>query len=187
MEKQKNVSVGVKWGIIIGLLYIAFIFLRYNQGVKNPILFVAFAAIGFISVLILLFVTGLQRRKLSGGYIDLKDIFQTLFITVLVLELFYTLFNFIYLKAIDPDFFQKFKDASERMALEQGMSQKKIDEQLDKVDVNTASKLSAGTIIIQYLYNVAVTGVFAMIIGLIIRRKRPPFQNDQATFQTTEN
>jgi len=187
MEKDKNVSFGVKLGIIIGLFYIAIIYLRYSQGAKNPIMFALIATIGFITALVLMFIAALQRRKAYGGYIELKDIFQTLFVTVLIFELFYTIFNFVYLKAIDPNFFQKFKEATENMMLKQGMSQEKVDEQMGKLDTDPAKAASASSIIINYLWSVAVSGVFALIISLIVRKKRPPFTNDQTIFQTTES
>jgi hypothetical protein len=178
MEKDKNVLHGVKWGISIGLVYCVILYLRYSLGATNPIWFALFATVGFITVLILLLICALQRRKKSGGFIDLKDIFQTLFVTVLILELFYTIFNYIYLQAIDPNFFEKFRDSTEALLQQQGVSQEKIDKQLEGFKVDP---------ILNYLWSVAVTGVFAMIIGLIVRRKRPPFANEQTVFQTNES
>jgi len=186
MEKEKNLSFGLKWGVIIGLFYVVVIFLRYNQGAKNPLLFALFATVGFLTSLVLLYICAVKRRNASGGYIELKDLFQTLFVTVLILELFYAIFNLIYLRAIDPNFFQKFKESTEVMLEQQGVSQEKIDQQMGKLDQDPAKVVSASTILVNYLSSVAVTGVFALIIGLIVRRRRPPFETGTTVSQNNE-
>jgi hypothetical protein len=187
MQKDSNVLHGVKWGIIIGIVYCLIIFFRYERGADNPIFFGLFTMFGFVVVLILLLISGFQRRKALGGYIELKEIFQSLFVSVLILELFYTIFNFVYLKSIDPDFFQKLYNSTEAMMHKQGIPQDKIDKQLESLDVNTAQKLTASSVIVSYLYSVAITGVFALIFSLIIKKTRPPFQNDQQNiFQTQQ-
>jgi len=179
MQKQSNVMHGVKWGVIIGLVYCLIIYLRYSQGADNFMFFTFFTVAGFLLVLTLLLISGFQRRKAAGGFIELKDIFQTLFVTVLIFELFYVVFDFIYLKSIDPDFFRKLKDSMERMMEAQGVQDEKVEKQLEKIDTDTR-KLQGSHVPINYLKNVAVMGVFSLIFSLIIRRRRPPFQEENS-------
>lgn len=177
MQKESNVLHGVKWGIGIGVLYCLIIYLRYHLGATNPILFGLITIVGFIAVLVLLLISGFQRRKASGGYIELRDIFQSLFVAVLIFELFYAIFNYVYLKAIDPDFFQRLKESTEKMMETQGVNDEKIEKQLKNLDVDSARKMQASSVILNYLMNIAVMGVFALVFSLIIKRRRPPFED----------
>src|SRR5688572_7448596 len=113
MQKETNVAHGLRWGMIIGVVYCIFLFLRYSQGEKNPMMFGLWTFIGFATVLVLLLISGLKRRKALSGYIELRDAFQTMFMAVLGFEFLYMAFNFLYLKFINPDFFPNFKIAME--------------------------------------------------------------------------
>jgi hypothetical protein len=186
MQNDTNVIHAVKWGVMIGVVYCLLVFLRYNQGDTNPIFFGLFAVVGYIVVLVLLLVSGFRRRKAMNGYIEMKDIFQSLFVTLLIFELFYAVFNFVYLKYVNPDFFRTLKDSTEALMLDQGMSQSKIDEQLEKMDPDAARKMDGSSVFISYLYSVAITGIFALIFALIIRKKKDPFNNQQDFLQAQQ-
>jgi hypothetical protein len=181
MERETNSMHGLKWGLIISVVYCLFIFLRYKLGATNPIYFAGFAILGYIIVLILLFITGNTRKKALGGYIELKDAFQTMFVAVVIFEFVYAIFNFLYLKFIDPNFFETFRTSTEEWMLKNGMAQSDIDSKLENMDVDSAKKMSGASLIVSYLSNLAVSGVFALIIALIIRKKRDPFQTEQET------
>ena len=182
MDKNTNIAHGVRWGTIIGLVYCVMLFLRYSQGGSSPISLALFTFIGFVVVLVMLFYCGLTRKKQLGGYIEIKEAFQTMFIAVLCFEFFYTAFNFIYLKYIDPEFFQKMKDSMEAFMIKSNMSQAKIDEALDKIDVQSSKNMNLGSSFLSYCYSVLISGVFALIFALILKKKRDPFQAPQDNF-----
>src|SRR5688500_16587410 len=92
---------GVKWGLIISVVYCAFLYMRYQVGETSPMIFGGLAFVGFVIVLVLMLVSGFQLRKKLGGFIELKQAFKALFIAVLIFELAYAIFNFIYLKYIN--------------------------------------------------------------------------------------
>jgi hypothetical protein len=137
--------------------------------------------IGYIVVLALLFVCGNIRKKQEGGYIELKDAFQTMFIAVLGFEFFYMAFNFLYLKYVNPNFFQNLKDAVEAYMIKNNISQEQIDKTLENFDSQAAKNMNLGSSLLSLAFSVAISGVFAMIFALILKKKREPFAD--STFQ----
>src|SRR5215213_6956332 len=182
MERQANISHGVKWGTIIGFIYCLLLFLRYSQGGKNPLLLGLYTFVGFAIVMVLLLVCGLQRKKQLGGFIELKDAFQTMFVCVICFEIFYTAFNFIYLKYINPDFFQTFKNSIADTMARNHIEQGKIDEAVNKIDTQAAKNMNLGTSFLSFAYSIVVSGVFALIFAVIIKKKKDHFQIQKDNF-----
>jgi hypothetical protein len=179
---QENIAVkhGVKWGIFIGISYCFFLFLRFFTGEKDPLMFSVCSVVSFIVVLIALLASGFSIRKKSGGYIELKEVFKALFVAVLIYELFYAVYNFIYLKYVNPDFFIHFRDASESLLEKAKQSQSQIDKTIAAIDVDAPRKMNFWDLLKGYLFWVGISGAFAFLFALIIKRKSPPFQDQQA-------
>ena len=95
-KKSNNVKNGLMFGLIVGLVYCVSIFLRYNMLSMGPIMVGVIAFVFYLVVIGLLVFCGVKRRKELGGFISLKDAFQTIFVAVLIGELIYLIFNFIY-------------------------------------------------------------------------------------------
>ena len=130
--KTSNIKNGMTFGTIIGLIYCVWLFLRYNM-INSGIIIVGLITILFYFLVIgMLFYCGIKRRNELGGYIELKDAFQTIFVAILIAELIYTIFNFIYLKFIDPGYFDKMKTAMETFFEKTIKDESKRDDALDK-------------------------------------------------------
>ena len=106
-------SHGLKWGLIIGAVYAVLVFLRYSLGTSNVITFSFLTFLGFIGVLVLLFICGWQLRKQNGGWIEMKEAFKAMFIAVLLFEFFFMVVTVVYLKYIEPNFFEKIRTCTE--------------------------------------------------------------------------
>jgi hypothetical protein len=170
---------GAMWGLIIGIVYCLLLFLRYYTGETSPMMFSLCAFASFVIAIIMLLVSGFSIRKKLGGYIELKEAFKAMFIAVLVFEFMYALFNFIYLKYVNPDFFVHFRNATEDFLQKAGQSQSQIDKTLGAIDVDAPRKMNLFDLLKGYLFWVAISGALAFVLALIIKRKRP--------FQDTEN
>ena len=179
MQKENSGSHGLLWGVIIGIVYCLFLFLRFNMGANNAGIFGMLTFAGFLTVIVLLFICGTTFRRKNGGYLEMKEAFKTMFIAVLVLELFYSIFTIIYLKYIDPNFFDKFRVSTESLLNMAKQSQADSDKILANVDqwANQAKNLTIFDFLKTYLYNVAITGLFALIFAFIIKKKQP-FANE---------
>jgi hypothetical protein len=180
MQNERSSSHGFKWGIIIGIIYCLFLFLRFYIGANNAGIFGLITVVGFIVVVILLFFCGRSFRKKSGGYLEMKDAFKTMFVAVLILEFFYAVFTHIYLRYIDPSFFDKFRVSTEMLLSAAKQSQPETDKILKSIDEWAAQSKSLGIfdLLKTYLYNVAITGLFALIFSLILKKKKPVFELD---------
>jgi hypothetical protein len=184
MKRSIN-SHGLLWGEIIGFVYCLTLLLRYYTGANNVYMFSLWAFLGYIIVLILLLISGFNLRKKNGGYIELKEVFKSMFISVLIFELIYAIFNFIYLKYVNPNFFSTFKDSIEAMMVKANQPQDKIDEALNKIDSTSASKMNIFDLLKGYLFWIGISGLCAFLFALIIKRKRDPFREQQEKFLET--
>ncbi|HWB26728.1 MAG TPA: DUF4199 domain-containing protein [Chitinophagaceae bacterium] len=173
MVKNKNVSAGLTWGVILGLIYCLFLYLRWSAA-TNIAAYALLAVINYLLILGLLFVEAAYRKKSAGGFIELKELFQTLFISVLLFELFYALFDFLYLKWIDPGVIDRMRKATQVMF---DKSTVPISDEQKKSTLQAIDSLrqstQVGNVIQSYFTYVAVSGVLAFFIALIMRKRKP--------------
>ena len=181
MQQETPASHAIKWGIIIGLVYCVLLWLLYSLGSENMIMLGVWSFVGFIIVMILLFMSATQLRKKMGGFIGFKELFKYLFITVLIYEAFYAIFSFIYVNYVDPEFFNKIKVAMEELLVKANESQDKIDEQMEKFDRDASSNKSMLGVLKSYLISVAISGTCALIISAIVKKKKDVFMEDTQT------
>lgn len=178
MQQENSGSHGLKWGLIIGLVYCALLYLRFSLGANNAGIFGLLTFAGFITAIVLLFFCGLNFRKKNGGFVLMKEAFKTMFIAVLIFELFYSIFSLVYLRYIDPGFFDKFRLSTEKLLLMAKQAQSDNEKILEGIDqwAAQARALNVFDFLKSYLYNVAITGFFALLFAFIIKRKPAPFQ-----------
>jgi hypothetical protein len=171
---------GLRWGLIIGVVYAIFVVLRHSLGAGNPIYYSMLMFAGYVAVLVLLFLCGTRLRRDNGGWIEMREVFKAMFIAVLIFEAFFTVTYFIYLKYIDPGFFETFRTNSENLLIAAKRPQKEIDDLITAMDASRDQIMnsSAFDLIKTYLYYVGVTGLFAILFAFIIKRKPPVFQQD---------
>lgn len=176
----KSGNHGVKWGLIIGAVYGALVFIRYYFGSGNMLGFGLLTYLGFPVALILLFISGRQLRTANGGYIEMRDVFKSMFISVLIFEAIYMLVTFIYLKYIEPTFFDKLIDSTENLMIAAKRPQKEIDDIVNNFKETQEQTKQAGIfdLLKTYLFSVSITGVFAFLFAFIIKRKPPVYKQD---------
>lgn len=178
VKKNSSVSNGLTFGLIGGFIYCISLYVRYNFFIANPIMFAVIALLFYLVVIGSLVFCGLTRKKQLGGYIETKEAFQTIFIAVLVAELIYVAFNFIYLKYVDPGYFEKFKAGMisyiENLPLSDAQKEKQLDA-IEKQLGKQQEKLNFSGLVFTYLLSIAITGVLGLIVSLIIRKRKPAF------------
>jgi hypothetical protein len=174
-------SHGIRWGLIIGGVYLVLLFLRYYVGATSFIAFSGLTFVGFISVVIMLLVSGFQLRKKNGGWIEMKEAFKAMFISVLIIEFIYLIFTFVYLKYVDPTFFDKLRISTEELLLATKQSQSDVDAAVKNIDLMKEQSLNMGVFdfLRSYLTYVGIMGLFALLFAFIIKRKPPVFEQDQ--------
>lgn len=173
MEKNKNVSIGLSYGVLIGIFYVIVLFARWSFG-TNFIVFGSIAFIGYLLIIGLLFFEAYQRKKLeTKRVIDLKNLFQTLFISVLIFELIYAIYNYVHLAIVDPDVIDRMKVGMQQMfdKMPEGqMSDEQKENSLKQIDeMKKATEFEQ--IVKSYLISISVSGFIAFLVALIMRKK----------------
>lgn len=172
MQPNSKYTLGVRYGLITGVIYIILLFIRYRFTDLNPNYIGLIAIISYVAILLMFLFTGINRKKELGGTAEMKDIFQSIFITILITELCFVLFNWIYFKFIDPSFWEKLKTASIVMMKKLNLSQSQINEQL-KGFSDAGQMTQPGGLIRGYGTSVIIDSIFGLLFAFILRTKKP--------------
>jgi len=168
-------AIGLRFGIITGVLYAILLFFRYHFFASNPLSFGLFAVISYIIILMMYLFTGIARKKELGGFADYKDIFTSIFIAILITEAAYIIFNLIYLRFVDPSFWENFRTNSLSYLQKKGLTDEQIEQQMKGMkDLDKQTKTWA--LIKGYGYSVIIDCIFGFIFTAILRRKKPVFE-----------
>jgi hypothetical protein len=173
-------SHGIRWGLIIGITYAVLVFLRYRFGTNNVMLFSILTFFGFVITIGFLFFSGWKLRQQNGGWIEMREAFKAMFIAVLIFEAFFMGMTLLYLKYIDPNFFEKLRESTETMLLTANTPQGDIDNMLNNMDQlqTQYNQINFFDFLKTYLYSVGITGLFALLFAFILKRKPPVFHQE---------
>lgn len=176
MKENKNISTGVTYGLVIGLLYILMLFGLWNTA-TNMIKFSLYSLLSFVVILGLLFYEAYQRRKMNDGYIDLKSLFQTLFVSILIIQLLSSIYTYVHLTYIDPTVGDRMMAGVEEMMDKMGDKISDSDREKTMEKMGEIKQMTdVPQMIKSYLSSVAIMGIFALIIAAIVKKKKPVFE-----------
>src|SRR6185312_3884426 len=108
---KQSLSTSLKAGVIIGVVYCILIFCQDQFFYTNPLLFSLTKLVCYLIILSGFFYTGYRTKKELGGYISFKECLRVMLVVIIITEFFYFIFSTIYIKYIDPNFFEKLKNA----------------------------------------------------------------------------
>ncbi len=172
LAPSSKYSLPLRFGLITGLVYMILLFFRYKYFASNPVHFGLSALVTYIIILILYLFTGIARRNELGGYGESREIFQSIFIVILITELVYILFNLIYLKYIDPAFWENLKTTSLSYYKDLKMNSEQMNQRMNSFkDVDQQTKPMG--LLKGYGFSVIIDSLFGLIIASILRKKKP--------------
>lgn len=175
MEPPKqSMSTPIKLGVIIGLVYCALIFCQDQFFYANPLTFSLTKLACYLIILAGFFYTGYTVKKELGGYISFKECLRAILVVIVITEFFYFVFNTIYIKYIDPNFFEKLKTAWIAFFNRSSVPQDKINDTMQKF--NDAGKITFGSLVQSYGFSILIDAVFGVIICAILRKDKPVFE-----------
>ena len=178
MQPTSKYSVGIQYGLIAGILYCILLFIRYRFFGTNPITFAFFIAASYAAFLVVLFFAGRARKRQQGGYAETKEIFQTILITIVIAELAYVLFNFVYLKYVDPQFFPRFTTNTRDMMERMHAPQEKIDQYVENMK-DMDKQMSVASLFKGIATSVVVDSIFGLIFAAILKKRKDIFEEPQ--------
>jgi Protein of unknown function (DUF4199) len=172
LPQTSKFAIALRFGMITGLMYAVLLFLRYRFFASNPVQFGLSALVTYIVILSMYLFTGIARKKELGGYGESREIFQSIFIVILITELVYILFNLVYLKFIDPAFWENLKAGSLSYYQSLHMTGDQMEQRMKSFkDVNQQTEPIG--LLKGYGFSVIIDSLFGLIFASILRKKRP--------------
>lgn len=174
-EKPSALALGLKMGIITALVYVVLLLLRYMLLSYNPMIFTGSMIISYLIILTFYGITAWQRRKELGGYAEIRDLFGSIFICILITEIVYCIFNYIYLNFIDPDFFTKFQQATIEYIKQVGGDTVKVQQQIDKFKGQKGASSSILSTIMGLGQWLIIDSILGLLISLGFRKVKQQY------------
>jgi len=178
MIPASKYSIGLRYGLITGILYFILLFCRFKFFSSDPRYFLLSAIVSYFIIIIMYLVTAIGRRNELGGYARLKEIFTSVFIFILITELAYIIFNLIYLKIVDPLFWQNFEASVQTKLQMAHVPAEEIDQQM-KGFKDMEKQSSPGNLIMGYGISVIIDCVFGLIFAIILLKQNPAIRTIQ--------
>lgn len=171
---KQSLSTPLKLGVIIGLVYCVLIFCQDQFFYTSPLTFGLTKLVCYLIILAAFFYTGYLAKNELGGYISFKECLRAILVVIVITELFYFIFSTIYIKYIDPNFFEKLKTAWIAYFNKNNVPQDKINDTIERF--NDAGKITFGSLFQSYGFSILIDAVFGVIICAILRKDRPAFE-----------
>jgi hypothetical protein len=182
-------SVPVKWGILVGVISIIlttvnFLFIiEYYPVFLSVVSSLIYIILIYIIPIVLIYiisivlygVAGAQQRKAMGGYIDLKEAFQAIFIVILISSIISTIYGIVYVKLIDPSVMDVIKSNTLAFMERMNVPEEKLDQTAADFDREVAQGFKPGRLLYSFARQLVVQSIFGFICALIVRKKRPVF------------
>jgi hypothetical protein len=165
-------SIGLRYGLITGVLYFILLFCRFKFFSSDPRYFVLCAAVSYFIIIMMYLFTAIARKRELGGYAAMKEIFTSVFIVILITELSYIIFNLVYLKVVDPFFWQNFQASTHAKLQMEHYTPEQIDQQM-KGFKDMENQSATGSLIKGYGVSVVIDSIFGLIFAIILRKQNP--------------
>lgn len=163
----------IKWGLILGILSALITFLFYLAG-PGSFANMWMGLIVFVFNVTVWVVLGVRYRKANGNVLEFKNAFTLLSIIILVSMAISTLFSILLFNVIDPAFADQVQEAiinsTVSMMEKFGAPEEEIDKTIEKLQ-ESGNNFSASAMIRGFAWNILFSGIIALIIAAIIKRK----------------
>jgi len=183
METKNSLfSSALKSGLIIGVVSIIVFIIMYVAdikpvGIAMPLVIMFFGLAINIAVLVFLFK---KYRTEIGGFVSFRDAFLYCFIALVVSTLISTIFTFLFIQFIEPNYYKNIMDA-QKTYMENYLSGKVSEEQMaqtmDKIDEQAAKMTPVSSMVKSLIGGVIFSGIIALIVGAIMKKNPDVFDN----------
>jgi hypothetical protein len=167
-ERTSGLGSGIKFGLLSAVVYIVLIIIWYKALGNNPMMLGMAKAVSYVIIIIIFFLAAYTRRKELGGYATVKEIFGTVFIVILFAELSCGIFNYLYLRYIDPEYLQRFAVSTVEWMRQNGQDPERIKEFTEAARSQTET--SFGIVLLDIAQKVIVSSIVGLLISFIMKR-----------------
>jgi hypothetical protein len=179
MSKSISMTTGLKFGLLGALLYVISVWLKFRFFDEKIASFSMVAIGGYAVFVIVWIMAALSRRRQTGGYADIRELFQTIFLVIVIGELAYAIFNYVYVSYIDVNFFDRLADNTERLQL-QHIKNADNSEQLDQLvqSIRDQQIISWKTALFVFAQAIVFDSILGIIIAFLFKRAKNLSEKD---------
>ena len=168
IEKQTTMQTGIRYGLILGVISIAYFVILSATGVSMTQGFGRWG--GLVFTVAILFLAHKYFKENGDGYMTIGQGVGIAFWTSLISAVISNAFTFIYVKFVDTSFIQALKDQQYDDMVEKGMSDGQIDQAMEM----SAAFMTPTMIAVFGLIGGIVIGlIIGLIISLFTQKKNP--------------
>lgn len=172
-EQRHPYGMALKTGLLIAVVKILLSTVQYQFFAENMGATYAISLLSFIIGLILLYSLGLRQRKAMGGYIELKQVFQALFVSILIFVTLNFLYDLLYTQVIDPTLTDRIQESSMNFAEKMGAPQETLDKMAEEFEKQQTKSLEFGTISLSFFSLIVWYSIIGFIFAAIIKKRKP--------------
>ena len=175
-------ATALQYALIVALVNLAGATVMYLLG---PAYFTfSFTNYGLLALMFLITVAAAvwsanQLKAQKGGYITMKEQFKYMFLTFVIVEGVYTLFNVVLFKYIDPEFMRQMVklniEKAVKMMQDAGMDQETVRQKVAQMGAQFQDTFAIQKVLLNWAAYVLKDALVAVIIASIVK-KNPPEQ-----------
>lgn len=166
----------LKYGLILGLINVAFslavILINYQLMLSTW-----FGIVGFAIYIVVLLIAGFDLRKQYGGYLSFRNAFISTLLILLIAGAVSLVYNILVFNIFAPEMadtlHSEIVNKTANMMESVGAEDEVIDETVAQMEAN--NPYSIGNLIMSYIYTMVGGIILALIIGVIVKKKKPDF------------
>ena len=168
-------SVGIKYGLICGLVYIIFSMGNILIGAQtqgNPVLGILLGLAMLLATFFVIFYGVKEfRDNVNGGAVSIGQAVKLGALIALIASLLTVAFNMLYNYVIDPGFFDRMVEQTRETYEERGMTDEQIDQAMRMMEMFRNPVIATGFTIVWYSLWGLVKG---LISGAILKKDPVP-------------
>jgi hypothetical protein len=169
----------LKFGVLIAVVNIIVMLLAYVVDYTLMVKWWFGLSIMALNIGLILYA-GFEWRKQNGGYLAFKNAFIFILLVLLVSGVIGTLFNVLLFQVIDPNLPENITEATidevTTMMERFGTADEQIDAVIEKSRTDAEGRYTVSGIFKTFLWSLIFYVIGALIIGAIVKKKRPEFE-----------
>lgn len=176
LSKQERNKMALTFAILVALIYIV-LSSAVNLMVGSFITFYALKVVAYLLYFVIIGFFAARIRKANGGFIEFRELFGSVFIMILVAGVLIYLYNYLYIKVIDPDFMNKIKASTVGYLESHHAPTDRLDETARKFDeqIEATNHLNIAANLQAFFGALIADSLLGLIVCLIVRKSRPVF------------
>lgn len=174
-ENFKPYDIPVKFGLVAGIVKIIISTIQYQFFLTSWGMSMLFTFLSFAIGVTFLCVAGIRQRKAMGGYMDIKQAFQAVFVAAMIMVVISYAYDFIYMRFIDPSMMDTIKESSMAAAERWGAPEERLDAMAKQFDEQNADKMKIGKQLLGFGIYVVAYGFVSFICAAIVKKNKPAY------------